>query len=171
VGYRGCFPKKIKIDRAKAFLAASDPVAALRILAGSGGTYGYDVDFYELFGCVLLRCGEIDNAGRFLFLSGVRKPEYEAAIKSFLSKSSDPKNFRQLQSRLTKTARVMWKLKQFPPTVALELRALGWPEDTQAAIVARKQAVLNKKDAASLLPTLNSEDSIENRAVGGVEQR
>ncbi len=143
--YRGGLPKTIKVERARAFLDAGDSVAALRILAGSGGTYRYDVDFYELFGCVLLRCGEIDNAGRFLFLSGVRRPEYESAINSFLSKNSDPNNFRQLQSHLTRAASVMWKLKQFPPTVALELRALGWPEDTQAAIVAREHAFLNKK--------------------------
>ncbi|NJR31944.1 MAG: hypothetical protein HC778_02550 [Chamaesiphon sp. CSU_1_12] len=128
------------------------------------------VDFYELFGCVLLGCGEIDNAGRFLFLSGVRQPEYEAAIKSFLFKNSDPNNFRQLQSQLTRPAKVMWQLKQFPPTVALELHTLGWPEDTQAAIVAHKQAVLNKKNTESVLPTLNSEDWIQNQAVGWVEK-
>jgi hypothetical protein len=103
--YGGGLPKTIKVERARAFLDAGDSVAALQIFAGSGGNYRYNVDFYELFGCVLLRCGEIDNAGRFLFLSGVRRPEYESAIKSFLSKNSDPNNFRQLQSQLTKPAR------------------------------------------------------------------
>jgi hypothetical protein len=157
--HSGCI-KKIKLDRARALLDGGDPLAALRILAG-GYHYFYDVDYYELFGCVLLECGEIDNAGRFLFLSGVRRPEYEAAINSFLSKNSDPNNFRQLQSQLTKKARVMWKLKQFPPTVASDLRSLGWPEDTQAEIVARKHAFLNKKTINSILLDLNSKECIE----------
>jgi hypothetical protein len=135
--YRAGVPKKIKRDHARAFLDAGDSIAAVRILAGGGSTYAHDVDYFELFGRALLGCGEIDNAGRFLFLSGVRRPEYEAAIKSFLSKNSDPNNFRQLQSQLTKGARVMWKLKQFPPTVSSDLQALGWPEDTQVTQLCR----------------------------------
>jgi hypothetical protein len=136
--YNGGVPKKINQDRARAFLDAGDSIAALQILAGGGSTYAYDVDYFELFGLALLGCGEINNAGRFLFLSGVRRPEYEDAIKSFLSKNSDPNNFRQLQSQFPKGARVMWKLKQFPPTVSSDLQALGWPQDTQAAIIAKQ---------------------------------
>jgi hypothetical protein len=136
--YRGGIPKKIKLDRARSFLNTSDSLAALRILAGGGSCRVYDVNYYELIGRALLGCNEINNAGRFLFLSGVRRPEYEGAINIFLSKNSNPNNFRQLQSQLTQAARVMWKLEQFPPTVASELSALGWPEDTQADIIARK---------------------------------
>jgi hypothetical protein len=57
-----------------------------------------------------------------------------------LARHSDPRNFRQLQSRLPERVRVLWRLRQFPPPVTAELRTLGWPEDTQAAIVVRKQA-------------------------------
>jgi hypothetical protein len=158
--YRGGIPKKIKLDRAKAFLDAGDPVAALQIIAGSGSTYDYDVDFYDLFGRTLLGCGEIDNAGRFLFLSGVRRPEYEAAIKSFLSKNSDPNNFLQLQSQLTKAARFLWKLEQFPPIVASELRALGWPEDTKAAIIDRQILLIDEKYNVPLLERATIDDYI-----------
>lgn len=143
MGYRGGFPRAIKRERARLSLDNDNPVAALRLLASSCYGVGYDVDYFELLGRALLGCGQIDNAGRFLFLSGVRKPAYEAAITRFLSRNSDPNNFRQLQSQLPERVRVMWKLCQFPPIVASELRSLGWPEDTQAAIIARKQTRSN----------------------------
>jgi hypothetical protein len=85
-----------------------------------------------------LACGRTENAGRFLFLSGVRHPDYAAAISQFLGRHSDKGNFRQLQSRLPERIRVRWRLAQFPPVVAEELRGLGWPDDTQQAIYARK---------------------------------
>ena len=64
------------------------------------------------------------------------------AIAEFLNKHNDPNNFRQLQSHFPKRVQVLWQLKQFPQIVASELRLFGWTEDTQAAIVARKQARL-----------------------------
>jgi hypothetical protein len=100
---------------------------------------GYDADYFELLGRALLGCGQVENAGRFLFLCGVRQVDYAAAIALFLARRSDPRNFRQLQSRLPERVRVLWRLTQFPAGVAAELRALGWPEDTQAAILARKR--------------------------------
>lgn len=93
---------------------------------------------FELLGRALLDCGQVENAGRFLFLCGVRRAEYGAAIDRFLGRHSDLRNFRQLQSRLPKRVKVLWRLRKFPPVVAAELQALGWPEDTQAAIVARR---------------------------------
>jgi hypothetical protein len=150
VGYRGGFPRTIKRERARLLLDDDNPAAALSLLASSCYGAGYDVDYFELLGRALLSCDRIDNAGRFLFLSGVRRPAYGAAITRFLSRNSDPNNFRQLQSSLPKRVRVMWKLAQFPPIVASELRSLGWPEDTQAAIIARKQSRLNEKYTISI---------------------
>jgi hypothetical protein len=140
--HRSGYPRKVKRERARMLLDSGLPAEALVLLAGSCYGAGYDIDYFELLGRALLECGQIDNAGRFLFLSGVRRPEYEDAIAGFLHKHNDPNNFRQLQSHLPKRVQVLWQLKQFPPTVASELRLLGWPEDTQAAIVARKQAHL-----------------------------
>lgn len=110
------------------------------MLAGSCYGAGYDTDYFELLGRALLDCGQAEHAGRFLFLCGVRRPEYTPAIAWFLARHSAPGNFRQLQSQLPERVRVLWRLAQFPPVVAAELRAAGWPEDTHAAIVARKQA-------------------------------
>lgn len=140
MGRRGGSPNAAKRERARAMLDGGDPGTALRLLAGSCYGAGYDTDYFELLGRALLGCGFIENAGRFLFLCGVRPDEYTAAIARFLSRSSDPRNFRQLQSRFPERIRVLWRLTQFPPTVAAELRTLGWPEDTQAAMLARKQA-------------------------------
>ena len=99
----------------------------------SGACYGcgYDTDYFELLGRALLATGSIVNAGRFLFLSGCREARYQAAIDVFIRRSHDPDNFRQLQSQLPERVRVIWRLKGFPRPVADELRALGWPEDTQ----------------------------------------
>ena len=140
MGHRGGRPNPAKRERARTLLDAGDPAAALPLLAGSCFGAGYDADYFELLGRALLGCGQADNAGRFLFLSGARLPEYSVVIVGFLMRHGDPHNFRQLQSRLPERVRVMWRIAKFPPVVAAELRALGWPEDTQAAIVARRQA-------------------------------
>lgn len=138
MGHRGGFPNNAKRERARALLANGDASEALRLLSGSCFGAGYDRDYYELLGRALLATGHPENAGRFLFLSGVRKPEYDAPIAYFLARHSDPRNFRQLQSQLPERIRVLWRLSKFPANIAAELRALGWPNDTQAAIIARK---------------------------------
>jgi hypothetical protein len=140
MSHRGGFPRTEKRERARALLEAGDCATALPLLAGSSFGVGYDTDYFELLGRALLGTSQIENAGRFLLLSGVRRPEYDAAIATFLARSGAVRDFRQLQSRLPERVRVLWRLSQFPPIVAAELRALGWPEDAQAAIVARKQA-------------------------------
>ena len=38
-------------------------------------------EIYEKLGNVLLQMSDLAEAGKYLFLSGVRKPEYEKAIK------------------------------------------------------------------------------------------
>jgi hypothetical protein len=139
MGYhRSGFISAVKRERARVFLDSGSSAAALRLLTGACYGTGYDVDYFELLGRALLECGQVENTGRFFFLSGIRRSEYEAAIAKFL-KQNDPNNFRQLQSRFPKRAQVLWNLKQFPPIVASELRSLGWPEDVQSAIVSRKQ--------------------------------
>lgn len=136
--HRGGFPNPKKRELARKLLANGDAPRAVRILSGSCYWAGYDSDYFDLLGRALLACGQLQNAGRFLFLSAVRLAEYEGAIAHFLAMHSDPKNFRQLQSQLPLRIRVLWKLSQFPDVVASELRRMGWPEDTQLEIVARK---------------------------------
>lgn len=59
---------------------------AKEILSGRFGTSPFDAELYEAFGALVLRMGDTDQAGRFLFLSGKRRPEYQSAIDLFLRK-------------------------------------------------------------------------------------
>lgn len=59
---------------------------AKEILSGRIGTSPFDAELYETFGTLLLRMGDNVQAGRFLFLSGKRRPEYQSAIDLFLRK-------------------------------------------------------------------------------------
>jgi len=140
MAWRSGKPNVHKLERARQLLDRGEAADALPMLAGSAYGAGYDTYYFELFGRALLECGHAENAGRFLFLCGVRRREYVRPIEWFLTRHHDPRNFRQLQSQFPMRVRVFWHLRQFPPLVAKELRDLGWPEDTQAAIVARKHA-------------------------------
>ena len=123
---RGGPPNPAKRERARTLLDAGDAPAALRLLEGSCYGAGYDIDFFELLGRALLACGRAENAGRFLFLSGARRPEYADAVALFLARNSDPRDFRQLRSRLPERLRCVTSAAKFPPVVGAELRALGW---------------------------------------------
>ena len=79
-----------------------------------------------MLGTVLLRMGDLPEAGKFLFLSGVRKPEYEESINLFLNKygKNKPSDFFRL---LPRKARLN-NLSDYPDEVARKLRELGLPE-------------------------------------------
>ena len=120
MAWRSGRPSPVKLARARDLLDAGDAPAALPLLAGSCYGAGYDTAYFELLGRALLGCGQEENAGRFLFLSGSRRPEYNGAIARFLSRNHDPRNFRQLQSRFPARVRVLWRLDRFPGVVAVE---------------------------------------------------
>jgi hypothetical protein len=46
-------------------------------------SYRYIPDLYEQYGVILMRMGDLRQAGRFLFLSGAREPAYDEAIAIF----------------------------------------------------------------------------------------
>lgn len=126
-------PKAWKLEAAKTLISLGKYEKALSHLQRSCFAMGYDVEYFELLGQALLGCEKLENAGRFLFLSGKRQPEYAEPIAIYLARNSDEKNYRQLQSSFPRRVRVMWQLRKFPLVVANELRALGWPECTQPA--------------------------------------
>lgn len=136
--WRSGRPNPRKREHARALLAAGEGQLALKLLTGSAYGAGYDLDYCELLGKALLECGQLENAGRFLFLSGSRTPNYQEAIKCFLARHHDPRNFRQLHSQFPMRMRVLWKLSQFPEPVREELRKLGFPEDIQSFFVERR---------------------------------
>lgn len=141
MGFRGGRPNPRKREQARGLISRGQPEEALRILVGSAFGAGYDVDYFELLGQALLGCGQPENAGRFLFLSGQRPPEYREAIETFLSRHHDPRNFRQLHSQFPARVRMIWKIASFPEPVYLELKALGFPEDIQEYFIGRKRNI------------------------------
>jgi hypothetical protein len=59
---------------------------AKEILQGRVGTMPYSPELYEQYGAVLLAMQDRMQAGKYLFLSGVRRVEYEEAIAMFLER-------------------------------------------------------------------------------------
>lgn len=59
---------------------------AKEILQGRIGSHGYDPTVFEAYGRVLLRMGDLVEAGKYLFLSGARMPAYEEAIALYLTR-------------------------------------------------------------------------------------
>ena len=76
-------PRDDKVAKA---LEAGHLWPAKEILSGRIRTLPFDADMYEQLGAVLLRMGDDLQAGRFLFLSGHRRPEYERPIDLFLDR-------------------------------------------------------------------------------------
>ena len=59
---------------------------AKEMLRGNVGSGSYDSQLYERYGKLLLDLGELVEAGKFFFLSGRRRPEYDEAIAVYLSR-------------------------------------------------------------------------------------
>jgi hypothetical protein len=85
----------------------------------------YDAKVYEELGYVLLLMSDLPEAGKYLFLSGARKPEYEEAIALFLERHGRH-GWQQLTSQFPKRAKRL-RLDQFPETVQSTLRELEMP--------------------------------------------
>lgn len=72
-----------KVDEA---LAAGRVWRAKEILQGRLRHSPYDQDLYRRYGEVLLEMKDLPEAGRYLFLSGVRDSVYTEAIQAFLER-------------------------------------------------------------------------------------
>jgi hypothetical protein len=114
------------LDKARAEVEKGNLWRAKEILQGAIRSNSYDVQLFEMLGTVFLRMGDLPEAGRFLFLSGVRNSEYLEAIEIFLSRNRGkaPQNLLQ---HLPRKARLR-TLSDYPFEVAQALRELGFPE-------------------------------------------
>ena len=113
------------LERAEREISNGNLWRAKEILQGSVGHSGYKIEIYEKLGVVLLEMRDLAEAGKYLFLSGVRKPEYEEAIGIFLQKyEGKPHNLFRTFPRSAK----LKKISEYPKTVADKLRELGLPE-------------------------------------------
>lgn len=97
---------------------------AKEILQGSIPNAGYNCDLFEKLGNVLLIMGDLPEAGRFLFLSDRRKPEYEQAIEIFLKKYGN--NWRGLLHTFPRPAKLS-TLSEYPDGVRRQLEQSGVP--------------------------------------------
>gem|GEM_PF-2404469 len=114
------------IDKARREIENGNLWRAKEILQGAIGSESYDVQLFEMLGTVFLRMGDLPEAGRFLFLSGVRRPEYVESIEIFLSRyrQKAPHDFIHL---LPRSARLR-TLSDYPDDVAQAFREMKFPE-------------------------------------------
>jgi len=114
------------LEKAEKELAKGNLWRAKEILQGAIPQAGYNFELFEKLGEVLLAMGDLPEAGKFLFLSGKREPEYEESINIFLHKVRKNKPH-DLFRAFPRKARLM-TLSEYPVDVAQKLRELGFPE-------------------------------------------
>ncbi len=108
-------------DKLAEALAAGHMWRAKEILSGRISSRAFDAHLYEQLGEVLLRMGDDLEAGRFLFLSGARKPAYAPAIALFLSRHAGQGKMARALPRSARRCR--WS--DLPPQTRADLQAAG----------------------------------------------
>ena len=114
------------LDKARGELEKGNLWRAKEILQGAIRSESYSVELFELMGTVFLRMRDLPEAGKFLFLSGVRRQEYSESIEIFLSKHRRKKPHEFLSS-LPRSARLR-TTSEYPHEVAQVLREMGFSE-------------------------------------------
>lgn len=98
---------------------------AREILRGSVPNAGYNPGLFERLGSVCLLMGDLPEAGRYLFLSGREKPEYDKAVQLFLRRHA--KDWRTLWQTFPHPAKLE-RLSDYPDVMGRQLRDFGFPE-------------------------------------------
>lgn len=86
----------------------------------------YDPELFESYGFVLLAMNDTVEAGKYLFLSGVRDPSYLPAIDAYLDRYSG-KGMQHISHTFPKAAQSA-SFYSYPKTVIDELQARGFSE-------------------------------------------
>lgn len=90
----------------------------------------YDPQLFEAYGFVLLAMNDTVEAGKYLFLSGVREPSYLGAIDAYLSRYSG-KGMQHIFHTFPKAAQSA-PFSAYPNIVIDELQARGFsPRDVK----------------------------------------
>ena len=106
---------------------------AKEILQSYLATSTYDVALYEEYGQVLLAMGDTMEAGKYLFLSGVREAAYTEAISLYFKRHGH-KDIHNILGTFPKSARQA-KFNAYPKIVIQELERAGkLPEQVKARI-------------------------------------
>lgn len=114
------------IQRADDEAAAGRLWRAREILEGNLANTGFDPELYEALGRVLMQMGDVPTAGKFLFLSGARDPDYQPAIELYLQRHGG--TWQNLLGTFPRQVRRL-DFPEFPPSVAAQLAELGASED------------------------------------------
>lgn len=111
------------IDAVERELAAGRLWRAKEILQGRLRSAGYDSVLYERYGLVLLQLGDLAEAGKYLFLSGVRRPEYSESIAIYIHRHG--KSLRSLRDTFPACVR-RTEIASYPESVLADLQAAGF---------------------------------------------
>ena len=99
---------------------------AKEILRGNIGSGSYDSKLYERYGTLLMDLGELVEAGKYLFLSGCRSPEYSQAIETYLSRH--PENRPEALYHSFPVAARLREIHRYPLEVRRTLEERGLPQ-------------------------------------------
>lgn len=111
------------IDTVDRELAAGRIWRAKEILQGRLRSAGYDAALYERYGFVLFQLGYMVEAGKYLFLSGVRKPEYREPIGIYIERHG--KSLNSLRDTFPACVR-RTGIPSYPENVLDDLQAAGF---------------------------------------------
>ena len=114
-------------EKLAAALAAHELWRAKEILRGRIGNLPYSPELYEQYGALLLEMQDTMQAGKYLFLSGVRKDQYADAIALFLQRHTR-KSARGVLDSFPNRVRGM-ALSDLPEVVQREILSLGVDEE------------------------------------------
>ena len=120
------------IQRAQEQIQQGKLWRAKDILNGGISNYPFTPELYRAYGDLLLQMGDLREAGRFLFLSGIREPAYSDAIAIFTSQFENGRK-EQFYSAFPARARLA-KLSDYPAAVADELKKRGFQEVIRHAV-------------------------------------
>jgi hypothetical protein len=118
------------LDRAEQAVRRGELWRAKEILQGGIRSGGYDPVLFERLGLVLMRMGDILEAGKYLFLSGRRDSSYEGPITLYLNRFARKEPL-HLYHTFPRAARLE-RREDYPASVASELARLGLPEKLPA---------------------------------------
>ena len=111
------------IDAVERELSAGRLWRAKEILQGRLRSASYDAVLYERYGFVLLQLGDMVEAGKYLFLSGIRKPEYRGPIEIYIERHG--KSLRSLRDTFPACVR-RTEIASYPESVLADLQAAGF---------------------------------------------
>ena len=122
-----------KRDKLQIALSDGNLGGAREILSGRVKSSPFSTQLYEQFGVVLLQIGDYSEAGKFLFLSGVRRPEYDAAITLFVRRYSRAGWQSLVESFPRRVKRGTWRA--LPANVRAALEANGAPRQNDGQYI------------------------------------